>query len=129
MREPMIVPAPTIAPWGCSFCQSATGPLLDTFYENPLGRQYVCKKCARSHARGFGFAPGKRMDELSDAAALLEVKEAELVAQQAQIEGLTLEVARLKGYQADLEQRLEESLGREQTRAHIEQQAKELLAS
>lgn len=77
MLEPILVDHATMFPSAC-VCGSQTGPLADTHIEVDGRRIYLCKLCSKMLARAFGFAPGEKMDELENAAALLRAKEQEL---------------------------------------------------
>ena len=91
MREFELIPAPVGVPWGCFVCQSATGPLVDTQTEHQaIGRIYLCKLCARRAARLYGFAPGKKLDELADASTSLGLKQAEVDNLQHELEEVRL---------------------------------------
>lgn len=131
MREPMIVDHAPHIPCACCVCTNQTGPFADTFFEDRAGRKYVCKRCAKSHARVFGFSAGKRMDELSDAASLVEAKDAELAKAQATIEELRLANGGERATVKDLRSRLEDATGKLQLTgkmaASVEQQAHELV--
>lgn len=130
MREPMVVDRAVMAPNACK-CGNTQGPLLDTFFEDRVGRVYVCKRCARMYARAFGFAPGKRMDELNEASALVEVKDAEIARLVATIEEVRIEAGAERRTVKELRERLEYANGVMQSTRHlatsIEQSAHELV--
>lgn len=131
MREPMIVDTAPHLPCACCVCTNQTGPFADTFFEDRAGRKYVCKRCAKSVARLFGFAPGKRMDELENATVLVEGKDAELAKAAATIEELRLANGGERATVKDLRARLEDASGRLQATRHMaaqmEQAAHELV--
>lgn len=106
-------------PCACCICTNQTGPFADTFFEDRAGRKYVCKRCAKSVARLFGFAPGERMDELSEAASLVEGKDREIEAAQDLIRELNAQLEEGKRAAAGVEDELELALERERTREHL----------
>ena len=130
MIEYMLVETATIFPMTC-VCGSAKGPLVDTMIENPVGRVYLCKLCARRAARLYGFAPGKRLDELADAETTLQAKEDEIAKLVAAIEELRLQNGSERRTVKDLQARLSSVQDVQQTSRHlaaaIEQQAHELV--
>lgn len=114
-------------PWGCVLCGSATGPLADTYAENPLGRMYVCRSCARRLNRVFGFTPGKQLDELTAAVETCDTLQAELG--RAEDENLILAAAlRNAEMECELLQGEVKALReREQTRKQIDSQLEALV--
>lgn len=107
MREPMLVDHAMHLPNACCICTNTQGPFADTFFEDRAGRKYVCKRCAKTLARTFGLAAGKRMDELENVAVLLEQKDLELAEAVAAVEelraGARSESAKVKELRAQLE--------------------------
>jgi len=92
MLEPMVVDHPSQFPTNCIGCTSQTGPMLDTHREiDGYGRIYVCSRCAKNHARIFGFVDGKRLDELEAAADSLVEKNRQLESYADQIVKVTNE--------------------------------------
>jgi hypothetical protein len=131
MKEPIVVEAAVLAPYGCATCGSTKGPLLDWVLENALGRVYTCKLCARMGSRAFGFAPGKKLDELSDAAAALEQRDQELAKLVETISELRLEAGTARVTAGELREQLQVARGKLQTTQHLaaqlEQGAHELV--
>lgn len=119
MREPMLVDHAPHVPCACCICTNQTGPFADMFFEDRAGRKYVCKRCARSVSRLFGFAPGKRLDELSEAASLVEGKDREIEAAQDLIRELNAQVEEGRVAASGVEDELELALEREKTREHL----------
>ena len=119
MLEYQIVDHASMFPMNCSICQSQKGPFVDTFAENPVGRIYICKSCARRAARIFGFAPGKKLDELQDASVLLEQKDAEVSGLLEEITEIRMQNGSERATVKDLAGRLEEANARLQTIEHL----------
>ena len=105
MIEYQKVDAATLWPHNCALCRSQAGPFADTILENDAGeRSYVCESCVRRCARLFGYAKGKRMDELSAASGALQAREQEIT----QLTGRQAELdAQIVSYEREL--RLQES--------------------
>jgi hypothetical protein len=84
--EPFIVETAELSPRACVGCWGNIGPFVDVgeveipTVNGPIPfHVYLCKRvCARSVARVSGFAPGKKMNELANAAEQLAQKEKEL---------------------------------------------------
>jgi len=96
MLEPIVLESPLVFPHRCP-CGSGKGPIIDTHIElGNYGRLYVCELCAKTYAQKFGFADGKRLDELSEASGLLVEKEREVAV-------LTEQLGALAGENAILE--------------------------
>jgi hypothetical protein len=107
-------------PFRCVACVNAKD-VLDTFVEVPgWGRVFICKNCARTAAREFGFSRGKEQERLSNAAEVLAEAEKERNKYKQQRDDLgqnllqevtaheitTEENAKLRGRVAQLESRL-----------------------
>lgn len=119
MKEPIIVTHAQMEPYACCVCTNTTGPFSDTFFEDRFGRKYLCLRCVKTNARIHGYAPGKRMDELSEAAALVEGKDAEIAGLLTQVEELRRD-ARSEGVKLrELRAALEDAEGRLRTVAHV----------
>lgn len=114
MKEPVIVDHAQLAPYACK-CGNTTGPLIDTFFQDAEGRVYVCKRCSRSYARAFGFAPGKKLDELADAANVLEQRDREFAVVQAELGESRLEVDSAARVISSLREQLESTQAQVQT--------------
>jgi hypothetical protein len=54
------------------------GPFVDTHRELQTGHVYVCQVCAKTIARIFGFADGKKLDELEGAAKAVSERDREI---------------------------------------------------
>ena len=54
------------------------GPFVDTHRELSTGHVYVCQVCAKTIARIFGFADGKKLDELEGAAKAVAERDREI---------------------------------------------------
>jgi hypothetical protein len=124
----MLVDTAALFPYACS-CGNAHGPLLDTFFENAVGRVYVCKRCAKTYARLYGFAPGKRLDEVAQTLTRAEEIEAELAKANAEHERLEGELVALRRELAEARELLEAAHGRELARVHVGEQMLELAAA
>jgi hypothetical protein len=83
-----IVEKAELTPKACVGCGGNIGPFIDVAeieiptVNGPIAwHVYLCHRiCARSVARVGGYAPGKKMNELSNAAVQLAEKEKELAA-------------------------------------------------
>jgi hypothetical protein len=128
--EYQVVDTAIVFPHTC-VCGNQKGPFLDTFIENGVGRVYWCKSCARRAARQFGFAPGKKLDELQDASAELERKAVEIGGLLEQITGLQLECGTERRTVKELRERVQAAEGRlqsiEHLAANVERGARELV--
>jgi hypothetical protein len=119
MLEFEVVDHASIFPMNCAVCQSQKPPFIDTFSENPVGRIYLCKSCARRAARQFGFAPGKRLDELADASTALEAKQAEVAALLEEITALRMENGAERAALKSLKAQLDHASGTRQQIEHL----------
>ena len=108
MKEPVIVETAQMAPYKCK-CGNSTGPLIDTFFQDHDGRVYVCKRCSRSYARAFGFAPGKKLDELADAANVLEQRDKEFAVIEGELAESRLEMDSAARVIASLREQLDDT--------------------
>ena len=110
-------------PQKCVSCDSQVGPFVLTHRQlNPWGTVYVCKRCSKTCARLFGFAPGKRLDVLENASTELETAQKEVATYRARLaksldeselwiarwESATDELKQRDGRIAQLEERLRE---------------------
>jgi hypothetical protein len=118
MREPQVVDHAEMHPYACQ-CGNTSGPLLDTFVENHAGRIYVCRRCAKTYSRLFGFARGKKLDELEGATVAVEAKDAEIARLVATISELRTSQRSEGQVVRELRLELEEALGRERARQHL----------
>lgn len=119
VKEPIIVTHAQMEPYACCVCTNTTGPFSDTFFEDRFGRKYLCLRCVKTNARIHGLASGKRLDELSNVAATVEGKDAEIAALQAQVEELRAS-QRSEGVKVrELRVLLENAEGKLQTAVHI----------
>ena len=68
-------------------CGSVDGPFVDLEIDRPIAgrdsRLYLCQRCGKGAAREFGFAKGKRMDELAEADKKLHVAQQQIDRQDA----------------------------------------------
>jgi hypothetical protein len=78
MIDYIAVPHATAFPQSCVCCLSQKGPFVDTHRESPTGHVYVCSACAKTIARVMGFAEGRKLDELADAAGSVHTLEREI---------------------------------------------------
>jgi hypothetical protein len=78
--EFMVADRPLQFPFLCVACALGQGgPVLDTHREVlGYGHVYVCRDCIRKGAIGFGFAPGEKLDELTQAAVTLTERDREI---------------------------------------------------
>lgn len=120
---------PLALPYACVGCGMQLGPFVDTKREiRGYGSVIVCAKCAKTIAEQLGFAPGKKLDELSKAVK----REAEL---EREIDGLrqgTVErddrLSRLTRHNQALEEQNKQLIGRvEQLQQRFRDEAKAAL--
>ena len=112
----------TLFPFRCVACAEQRD-VLDTGGQIPQwGQIYLCKNCARTAARLFGFSKGKELDRLSGAAEVLDSVEGErdqykaerdelqkeLMKADLALDEATKENAQLKGRVAQLQSRIAE---------------------
>ena len=110
----------TLFPYHCVSCLNQRD-VLDTNVDLPQwGHVYVCKVCARTSARIFGFSKGKEQDKLANAAEVVEELEKlveetngerkrlgdELIKAELHNDSLMKENAQLKGRVAQLQSRI-----------------------
>lgn len=88
MNDPIVVASALMFPYGCTSCINPEAPFLDTQYDNPVGRVYVCSKCARDAARTFGWTSGKKLNELKNAADTIRDNEKQMEEIQAVVNDL-----------------------------------------
>jgi hypothetical protein len=70
---------PLKRPHACIICRGNLGGMCDTQHDLPgFGNIYVCETCGKTIAQLFGFARGKRMTQLTQAAATIEQLETDL---------------------------------------------------
>jgi len=86
MIEPQIVETAAMYPMHCAGCTNVYGPFVDFERETHAGRIYLCRKCARTAARLFGFSKGRKLEELSNAAESLESAQALIADLEHQVE-------------------------------------------
>lgn len=105
MIEFIAVDHPTAFPQACMVCMGQKGPMVDVHRELPSGHVYICQVCAKSISRVLGFAEGKKLDELEQAAT--RAYEQERVS--ARLEGELREERRLRAVEhRSLEQSIEQ---------------------
>lgn len=79
MIEFIAIESPVHFPQACVACGSQKGPIADTHRDLPgYGHVYVCESCAKTFARIFGYADGKRLDELENASKLVVERERDI---------------------------------------------------
>lgn len=131
MIEFIVVDHGTVHPNACLICGSATGPLVDTHVEKWGDHIYICRMCVTRAARVLGLVKGKKQDELLQAAAGLEQKDAEIAVIQGELAEARLEAGGQRAAARELQARLQEQQGRIKTMAHIatevERQSRELV--
>lgn len=77
MLEFIVIPHAAFVPQMCVACGGQNGPHTDTHRElHGYGRVYICRMCVTRAARAHGMVKGKRMNELEDAARLLDAARA-----------------------------------------------------
>jgi len=70
--EFILIDHPVQFPQACIGCMSQKGPMIDTHRQlRSYGQIYICHVCAKTTARLLGFAPGERLDVLSQASERL----------------------------------------------------------
>ena len=79
MLDFIVIPHPINFPQACIACMGQKGPVLVTHRALPgYGDVYVCESCAKRISRAFGFADGKRLDELSSAAKTVNERDRDI---------------------------------------------------
>jgi hypothetical protein len=99
--EPFIVETAELSPRACVGCWGNIGPFVDVgevdipTVNGPIPfHVYLCKRvCARSVARVAGFAPGKKMNELANAAEQLRQAEKDVEAYRGAVDELTMRLS------------------------------------
>ena len=106
MIAPEVVQTAAMYPMHCVGCTNVYGPFIDFERETHSGRIYLCRDCARTAARLFGFSKGKKLEELSAAAVSLETATERI----AELEALTVQLAPIEAEKdaviADLNEQL-----------------------
>jgi len=120
MIEAQLVPNPGFFPGCCVFCMSQTGPIIDTRVERPaLGRLYVCKRCVKQAAVLYGFAKGKRLDQLEHASRELEQAEKDISDRNEWVAERDDKIRALVEQLRQREEALEEALGEVKRLEHL----------
>jgi hypothetical protein len=115
-----IVEKAELTPRFCVACHGNIGPFVDVAeieiatVNGPIAYHvYLCHRiCARAVARIGGYAPGKKMNELSNAAVQLREKEKELVERDEIVRILRAESANRAGAIGALQQAYDQAIGR-----------------
>lgn len=113
MIEYVAISSPVMFPQACVCCTSQKGPIADTHRDLPgYGHVYVCEACAKSFARIFGYAPGKRLDQLEAASKLVVERERDIAKVTAELDAANTKLQDAGHEVADLKERLRDAENR-----------------